>query len=466
MPRDARAAGYLIAMRIVIVGGGVTGLSAAYYCQQVIPGAHITVLESDARWGGKLVSERVETSAGVCLIEGGAESFVTRKPEAWALAHELGLGAQIVPAPNEARRIAVVRAGRALAAPLDPLAFLTSPLLSPRGKLRMLAEPFAPARADDGDESLAAFVDRRLGREAREFFVGPILAGIYNSDPERQSIMATAPVMRELERSGSLLRGALASARHKRGASERPPAFFSFRDGAQTLTNTLADTLKKRGADLRSGARARTLAQSGSTWLITLDAAPALAADAIMLTTPAGAAAGLLRDIAPQSAEGLRAIRQSTIGTLSLIFRTGDLPPARVRGVMIPRPERLPIDAITRIDAPHPRVVEGHSIIKVFFGGGDPKAAEHNDADALDIARGQLRALLGITASPMHWRRKRWLNDFPQADVGHLDRVAAIERHLPRGIVLAGASYRGIGVPDCVRQAHAAARAIAGMRVF
>jgi protoporphyrinogen/coproporphyrinogen III oxidase len=462
----------LIAMHVVVIGGGITGLSAAYYLCRLVTGAGVPMLllNLKPRWGGKLVSEHVQTAAGPCLIEGGAESFVTRKPEAWALAHALGLGEQIIAAPNEARRIAVLRAGRVLAAPLDPLSFVTSPLISARGKLRMLAEPFLPARVDSGDESLAAFIDRRLGREVREHFVGPILGGIYNTDPERQSLMTTAPILRELERSGSLVRGVIGRAQQRRAQRSQgdrqtpPPAFFSFRNGAQTLPTALAEALTKLGADIRAGAPVHALRHDGAHWQIALNGAAPLRADAVVLATPAHVTAELLRDAAPGAAADLRAIRHTHIGTLSLIFRASELSPPQVRGVMIPRGERRPIDAITRIDAPHPRVAPGCVIVKVFFGGGDRRTAELDESAVLDVAQAQLRALMGICVKPLAWRHQRWLNDFPQADAGHLERVAAVERQLPPGVFLAGAGYRGVGVSDCVRQARDAAQAIANNR--
>lgn len=443
--------------RIVILGGGITGLSAAHYARRQLPEAEITLVERAPRWGGKLVSERVPVPGGECLIEGGAESFVTRKPEVWDLAHELDLGERIVPAPNEARRIAVLDGGQLRRVPLDPVTFVKTPLLSARGKLRMLAEPFVPAQRDPAaDESLAAFVDRRLGREAREKFIGPILGGIYNTDPEAQSVLTTAPVMRDLEAHGSLVRGSLARMRQRRRGPRRP-AFISFAGGAQELVDALVRTER---VTLLSGVGARAIVREGPGWRVLLEDGASLPAEALVLAMPAHAAARVLAGVAPEAAVGLRAIRHSHIGTLSLVYRAGDLPPSELRGVMIPRRERRPIDALTQVRAPHPRVAAGHAVIKLFFGGGDPRTAELDDDALLAVARDELARLLGVTAAPAAWRAYRWRDDFPQADVGHLDRVAAIERALPRGIVLAGAAYRGLGVPDCIRQAREAVRVI------
>lgn len=438
--------------RILVIGGGISGLSAAYYIQQALPDARITVVERENRWGGKLLTERVSLPDGsVALVEGGAESFVTRKPEVWELAHELNL--QIVPASSSARRICVLHYNQLRRAPLDPLTFITTPLLSMRGKLRMLAEPFIAPRCDGADESLARFVDRRFGREAREKFIGPILGGIYNTDPETQSLLTTAPVMRELEGYGSVMAGAVARAWERRGQPRRP-AFISFASGAQALADALAQRLR---ADLRCGVAVQALAGANRQWQATLDSAETLTADAVVVTTPANVAAQFLADAAPGAAAQLHAIRHNHIGTLSLIYRAAELPALEVGGVMIPRRTRRPIDALTCERGPGRRLPAGYVLLKVFFGGGDARTAELDDVALLAVVQRELRALLGIAAEPLAWRTYRWLNAFPQADVGHLERVAEIERALPPGIFLAGAAYRGLGVSDCIRQARAAA---------
>ena len=208
--------------QVAIIGGGITGLSAAWELQQA--GISYMLIEKDVRWGGKIITE----SLNGALIEGGPEALVTRKPEVYDLALELGLEEQMQPASGEARGIYILTHGRPLTVPLSPLAFITSPLLSWRGKLRMLAEPLIPRRGDSSDESLAEFTRRRLGNEALERLVGPILGGIYNTDPHTQSILTTAPVMRELEATyGGLFRGLLGRMRaarraHNDGAPIRP----------------------------------------------------------------------------------------------------------------------------------------------------------------------------------------------------------------------------------------------------
>lgn len=444
---------------IVVLGGGIAGLSTAWFLQASLPTATITLVERSPHWGGKVISERVPApGGGEFIIEGGPESFVTRKPEVWTLAHALGLGDEIVAAPSNASRMHVLHHGRPRRVPLDPLTFLTTPLLTARGKLRMLAEPFIAPRRDEGDESLAAFIDRRLGQEARENFIGPILAGIYNTDPTTQSILSTAPVMRELEREGSLVRGSLVRMLARRRSAtpdERPPQFISFRSGAQALCDQLRHQLH---ADLRSGVAAQTVTPQRE---VILENGERIAASAVVLSLPANDAALLLAAGAPVAGALLGQIRHNDIGTLTVIYRTADLPDTlAMSGLMIPRREGRAIDAVTCLPTTGERLPAGFTLLKIFFGGGQPETVALSDDALLAVVRRELGELLGIKAEPVLARAFRWRAAFPQADVGHLALIAQIEQALPPGIFLAGAAYRGIGVPDCIRQAESAAQAV------
>ncbi|HET7143655.1 MAG TPA: protoporphyrinogen oxidase, partial [Anaerolineales bacterium] len=188
-------------MYFAIIGGGITGMSAAWELQQ--RGIEFSLLEASDHWGGKIISSRIKLNNNAhFLVEGGPDTLVTRKPEAWALANELGMIDQVVNPGSEVSGIYVLDNSSLHPIPVSATKFIRSALLSARGKLRMLAEPFQPARRDDEDESLADFVRRRLGREALDKFIGPVLGGIYNTDPETQSIMVSSPIMREMEKEG------------------------------------------------------------------------------------------------------------------------------------------------------------------------------------------------------------------------------------------------------------------------
>jgi oxygen-dependent protoporphyrinogen oxidase len=447
--------------RIVIIGGGITGLAAGWAVQQEAAGkADYTLIEASERWGGKVQTEATPAPGGEFVIDAGPESFVTRKPELWDLAGSLGLGEAVVNPGAETAGMAVLHGGRPVAVPLHPVKFARSPLLTPRGKLRLLAEPLAPVRREPGDESLAAFATRRLGREAMENLVGPILAGIYNTDPERQSLLATAPVMREMElQYGSLVRAVIAKALagRRRQAGPKPPRFFTFARGAQTVVDALVQALTGR---LLAGRPAQRLTprDEGGYWVEA--GAERLPADAVILATPANVAARLLREAAPEAAEGLAQIGYGHIGTISLAYADGaEIARLGLRGLMIPRREGRAIDAVTFTSLKTPgRAPEGMALVRVFFGAGRPETAELSDTKLVAVVEAELRALLGMTQTPNQAWAYRWLSGFPQAAVGHLDRVKAIEAALPRGVYLAGSAYDGIGVPDCIRQGTAAAR--------
>lgn len=447
---------------IAIVGGGITGLSAAWELQSTASTSY-SLLEQDYRWGGKVVSARLPApGGGSFIIDGGPESFITRKPEAWDLAHELDLHDQLGDPGSETSHMYVLTHGRPLAVPLNPALFITSPILSTRGKLRMLAEPFIPPRRDPGDESLADFVARRLGRPALDAFLGPVLAGIYNTDPERQSILVSSPVMREMEAGyGSLVKAMLgrmrAAGRPPKPAAPRP-RFFTFQSGAETLVAGLRARLT---GDLHLGSQITAITRRGESYCLELAGCESFDADAIILATPANHSASLLADVAPPAARALAAIRHENIGTATLIYRQADVHTRlRIHGLMVPRRERRAIDAITFTSLKMPgRAPADYTLVRLFFGGSAPEVVELDDAGLLAVLRRELSELLGITADPLEMVAYRWPHSFPQADVGHLDRLAELEQQLPPGIFLAGSSYRGIGVPDCIRQGRAAAAA-------
>ncbi len=446
---------------VAIIGGGIAGLSAAWYVQQGGTSDYV-VLERSGHWGGKIITQTVEGYGDrPFVIEGGPDTILTRKPEVWELAYDLGIGDQIIPASSETAGIYVLDNGRPVAIPMGPLAFIRSPLLSWRGKLRMLVEPFIPARRDDEDESLGDFASRRLGREALDKFIGPVLGGIYNTDPEKQSIMTTSPVMREMEREyGGLFKGAFARMRQARrdrhNGTVRKPRFITFQDGVQTLIDALVERLS---GDLKLQAGVEAIERDADGYRLTLADGSTLAARRLIIATPANVAARLLQGAAPDAARLLAEIPHVHLGTISLAFNASDIDNAlNLRGLMIPRREGRRIDAVTWTSAKSGGYAPaGHELIRVFFGGADPQTAELDDASLQAVVLAELHALLGIEAEPVAAWAFRWRDSYPQARVGHLALVDGIETALPDGIVVTGSSYRGLGVPDCVRQGKQAA---------
>lgn len=454
---------------LVIVGGGISGLSAAWEAAR--SGARVTLLEREARLGGKVWTQQLPLPDGrSCVVDMGPESFLTRKAAAWELAQELGLGAGLCAQASETRNIYVLHGGKPIEVPMAPDKFLRSPLLSTRGKLRLCAEPLQPARRDDGDESLADFAARRLGREALEKFLGPILGGIYNSDPETQSVLTTSPVMREMEREhGGLFVATLARAKRKaalrKAAAARgqtlPPAFATFAGGAQVLVDALVAQLAAMPhVTLRTHAEVRLMTASAAGWLLTLADGDEITADGVLLATPSNVAARLLQEAAPDAAARLAVLRNASIGTLTFAYRADELRLAfPISGLMIPRREQRAIDAVTFTSARFPdRAPQDVTLLRVFFGGAAPHIMHLDDGALAAAVRGELNALLGISATPLATALARWPNSYPLADVGHLERIAEIEAALPRALAITGSACRGLGVPDCVAQGRATVR--------
>ncbi len=449
---------------VIIVGGGITGLSAAWELQKHANGRlNITLLERENQWGGKISTKIISTPQGEpIIIDGGPESFVTRKPEVWDLAHELGIQHKLTDPGSETSHMYVLDDGVPTPVPLSPLAFVKSPLMSLRGKLRMLAEPFIPAKRDDSDESLAAFASRRLGVEAMEKFIGPILAGIYNTDPHRQSILTTSPIMREMEAEyGGLFKGALGRMRAARAERDAPkiPRFIAFENGAGDLVKALVDKLEDNGAELRLTTEVEQAARDSSGYDVSLGEGEVLHADVLLLATPANASAKILEGIKPDAAHALEEIRHENIGTVSLVYNAEDVQmERRIHGLMVPRREGRAIDAITFTSLKMPaRAPQGYLVVRVFFGGGQPEMVEYDNDKLLTKVSAELNELIGISAQPIEIVPFRWPRSFPQANVGHLGLVAEIEKNMPEGVFLAGSSYRGIGVPDCIQQGQQAA---------
>lgn len=449
--------------QIVVIGAGITGLSACWYLQKGLgTSAAITLVEASEALGGKMITRHIQNGNGTFIIDAGPESFVTRKPEAWELAHELGLEDQIINPGSETRNMYVLDQGEPKKIPLSPPAFITSDLMTLRGKLRMMAEPFIAPKVDDEDESLADFVSRRLGYEALDKMLGPVLAGIYNTDPTTQSIMSTSPVMREMEKEhGGLFKGALARMRgRKKNASDapRPPQFMTFEDGSQVMVDALEQQLE---INILRGTQALSIMENGDgRYRVALDGHDPLDADVVVLSTPGNQAAKLLAPVKSEAVELIGKIDHKNIGTATLVYERSQIElPYEINGLMVPRREKRRIDAVTwTTNKPMVRGPEGYEMLRVFFGGGDPSVVDLSEEELVAVIRTELADIFGITAAPIQSVVFTWPDSFPQAYVGHLELVDQIDSLLPAGIYVAGSSYRGIGIPDCIRQGRDAAQ--------
>jgi oxygen-dependent protoporphyrinogen oxidase len=292
------------------------------------------------------------------------------------------------------------------------------------------------------------------------------LGGIYNSNPETQSILVTSPIMRELEASGSLVWGTVKLMRARRRApvtADTPPfRFLGFTPGAEALVDSLISQLQ---ADLRLNAPVVALEKAGQTAVVHLQNGESLEADGVIVATPANVAAELFAAVAPEAAVHLRQIRHVNIGTISLAYPIEAIAhTAPMRGLMIPRREKRRIDAVTWTSAKIPgRAPDGYALLRVFLGGGLPETVTISEADLLPIVQEELADLLQIKADPLGYRAARWPDSYPQADVGHLARVAEIERTLPAPFHVTGSAYRGLAVPDCIQQGRDTAQKVLKM---
>ena len=461
-------------MHLVIIGGGITGLAAARAAAQQAPDARITVLEASDRLGGKIQTVR---EAGF-VVEGGPESYLAAKRWMTDLCDELGLGDWLETTRPENRGSRVLWQGHLYPIPdglsgLIPtrmMPIVRSPLLTPLGKLRMGLDWVLPARRDTEDESLASFVSRRFGRQAYERMIEPLMAGIYAGDGGRLSTLATFPQLRVAEREhGSIIRGVIANRKRAQRGNAAPRAgFLTPRDGTAAIVEALAGDLTRRGVALRTGTPVRAIvgARHGPS-TIELEMGERVSADGVIVAASADVAARLLAtgnaNGFRQAAANLRLIPHVNSVTLSLAFRRSEIPqPLRGYGYVVPHVQGRPVLASTWTSSKWANRAPDDAVLLRFYIGraGGRDGLSLPDEELVAIARQELRDVLGIDAEPIrHWVF-RWPGGSPQYTIGHLDRVAEIEQNLTSmpGLALAGCSYHGVGIPDCVRSGQRAAR--------
>ena len=460
--------------QVVVVGGGLAGLAAAEAL--VAAGATVTVVEPAGRCGGVLESVHRDG----WLIERSADCFLAARPEAVDLAGRLGLAEHLVPVEPRVRRALVWDAGRAvpvpegfrLLAPSRPGSILRTPLLSPAGRLRVLMEPLVPVRrprpgAGADDESLERFAVRRLGREAFERLVQPLAAGVWTADPARLSMAAACPDFLAMEReAGGLWAGErrrLRAAAEAGTAGARYGQFLTFTDGIEALPRRLASRLAAEGVRFVTAAVTAVARDASAGWRVSVTDRPALAADGVVVAAPAPVAARLLEGVDSRLAADVAAIEYAGSAVVSLGFRRDAIThPLDAAGMVVPRRAGRRILAVSFSSAKFPgRAPDGHVLMRVFVGGAlDPAALDLDDAGLETLAAAEVGAMLGIRGRPVIARVDRWHKAMPQYHVGHVDRVARIDAALDAhpGLALAGAAYKGVGIPQVIASGQAAAR--------
>ncbi len=467
-------------MKLVVVGGGIAGLCAAHRALEIArergsPLA-VTVLEARERLGGTIETERADGF----LVEAGPDSFMSEKPWALALCRRLGLGRRLVGTDDRFRRTFVWFRGRLhplpegfqLLAPASLGPVLASRLFSWRGKARMALDLVLPRGSSGEDESLGAFVRRRLGREALERVAQPLAAGIYTADPDDLSLGATLPRFLELERTQrSVILGLWRAARRSPAATAgtsgaRWSLFVTLTGGMGELVGALASRLPPDSVQLKH--RVGAIERRGERWRVDGGDGRTVDADRVIVAIEAHAASRVLRYVDPPLAAMLQVIPYASSATVSLGYRRAAIPHSLDGfGFVVPRVENRSLLACTFSSVKYPgRAPEGGALLRCFLGGAlGAGVLQDEDAALVRRAREELGAALGVTAEPVLVRVHRHPAAMPQYSIGHVRSVEAIERRLGAtpGLGLAGAAYRGVGIADCVRSGEAAAeRALGG----
>jgi len=457
--------------RIAIVGAGIAGLSTAYYlsklAQQGGQRLQITLLEKEGRLGGSILTE----GADGFLMEGGPDCFISEKPWALKLCKELGLEKEVIGTNQQVRRTFILWGGRLheipegfmLLAPTSLWPFVKSSLFSLPGKVRMGLDLIIPRKKSDAEESLAAFVRRRLGREALERIAEPLVAGIHAGNPETMSLKSTFPRFIDLEREyRSLIWGMRQRKRQFANIRARYTMFITLRDGMEGMVSALEQALPggiiSLGGEVVEVEKINGESSKKPRYRLRIRGKKKeMEADAVVLATPAFVTARLLQGIAGDIAHQLNTIPYVSTATVNLAYERSQIGhPLDGYGFVVPRLEGRRIMAATFSSVKFPgRAPQGKALLRCFVGGakneelvswGDDKLAAAVTADIAEI--------LSITGEPQHVRIFRWEKAMPQYTVGHEEKLFRIEQGLSKlpGLYLTGSAYRGIGISDCVHQ--------------
>jgi oxygen-dependent protoporphyrinogen oxidase len=451
--------------RLAIIGGGISGLAAAFALEEKRrAGVEIeyVLYEASARFGGVLVTDKVDG----CILEAGADSFLTEKPWAIELCNKLGLGDQLIGSNDADRKTYILVHGKLIEMP-DGLMFMVptklaptvmSPLFSARTKLRMAREWFHPPRKATGDETVAAFVERHYGSEMVDRLADPLLSGVYGGEAAQLSVRAVLPRFAEMEAKHGSLGRAMLSGMARAPKTKPRPLFTSLKEGMQQMVDALVAALDP--ASLKTETVVQAVAPEAGGWVVSAGL-QSDQFDAVILALPTKAAAALLGQSAKDLAIELAGIDYSSSVTVALGYDQpvrNALPPGF--GLLVPRSEGKRMLAATFVHNKFPhRAPNDRAILRCFLGGsrGEQMLALSED-QILTIVRQELDQILGLKAEPLFTRVFKWKGAMAQYGVGHLDRldrIDALRKKLP-GLALAGNGYSGIGVPDCVRTGTAA----------
>ncbi len=457
--------------RIAIIGGGISGLTAAYTIEQKRQSGtpvEYVLFESSPRLGGVLVTDRVDG----CLVEAGPDSFLTEKTWAADLCGKIGLGDQLIGSNDSERKtyilakvkLVVMPDGVMFMVPTKIMPTVFSPLFSMRTKVRMAAEWFRLPRSGAEDETVAQMVERHYGSEMVDLLADPLLSGVYGGEASQLSVRAVLPRFADMESKHGSLGRAMLAARRKMGAATKVPArplFSSLKDGMQQMVNALVLRLDAKA--LKTSAPVESVIRQDNGWTVCAGYQTDHF-DAVIIATPAHAASDVLQSADENLSRDLGEIKYSSSVTVTLGYDEKvrrSLPPGF--GFLVPRTAGHRILAATFVHNKFPhRAPENRALVRCFLGGArDEEILEASEKEILQIVRAELRHIVGspLNPDPLFARVYKWKSAMAQYSVGHLERLQRIEalrQKLP-GLALAGNGYNGIGVPDCVRSGSEAA---------
>ncbi|MCP4192550.1 MAG: protoporphyrinogen oxidase [Planctomycetaceae bacterium] len=458
--------------RIAVIGGGISGLAAAHRIQELNPKASLCLVEAGSRLGGVANTERRDGY----LIEHGPDNFITTMPWAIDLCKRIGFEHELVPTNDAHRRAFVVCKGKlrpipsgfAIMAPSRIWPVLSTPILSPLGKLRLAAELIMPRRKCEADESMASFVARRLGRETYERLVQPLVGGIYTADPEQLSLDATMPRFRQLEKQhGSLIRGMWkrtnSGESEKKASGARYSQFMAPRDGMSAMIDAVANRLPKHAVNLNTPVKSLSQLPDGG-WQITLEDKDkkCLISDGVVLALPSHQIARLLRNVDEELSSDLKSIQYGSCAIATFGFRREQIQ-HRLDGfgVVVPLIERRNILSASFSSVKYSgRAPDGEVLIRTFIGGAcQRELLDLSDKQLLELARLELKELLGVEGRPRMVHINRQINAMPQYRVGHLTLMKNIADRMEKhsGLAIASNAMQGVGVPHCIHWAEVAA---------
>jgi protoporphyrinogen/coproporphyrinogen III oxidase len=463
----------MTARHVLIIGGGISGLTAAYRLMQQhqtnLDDLLCTVVEQDCRLGGKIHTERGEDF----LLELGPDSIYTRKKGGVELVSELGLDEDVVPVESGGGTLiwsngslVPLPSGFGMGVPSDLNAFAKTSLLTPDAKRRALEDLLTPAEPMTGDVSLGEFLRERLGDELVDMISSPLLAGIHAGDLNLMSLDATMPALRRLyEEHGSLILGALAMMRNMpQPTGSAKPMFINLRDGLEQLVDRLVERIQDFATlSLETTVTRLEKSDTGGYHVSMVDrngTEQRITADAVILTTPANVTAQLLGPCGVDT-QAFQAIRYASTATISFGYHQDPgVSQLNSSGYLVPRNQGTPVTACTVVSKKWSHASKtGQTLLRCYVGhDGAEDIVDWDDESLVSAVRQHLTTTLGISAEPDFIRIERWYKAMPQYDVGHLEKLKQIEASLESapGVTIAGAAYYGSGIPDCILSASRA----------